>query len=139
MSVRNSVSMTPESRKRINVMINDRLTDQVLSIARDMHTTPNDLVNRFVEGCVQQVIQHKRPRDPAPIVDLVRKTLRRDLTFGDRLLQAFLEKHIDGWAEKTARWRELVLEEVNLSEGSELTEETVQAARERADIRWRDE
>lgn len=131
--------MASENRKRVNVMINDRLTEQVLSIATNMRITPNDLVNRFVEGCVQQVLQHKRPRDPAPIVDLVRKTLRRDLTLGDRLLQAQLEKHISGWAENTARWRELVLEEVNLSEDLELTDETIQAARKRADKRWRAE
>ena len=131
--------MANDNRRRVNVMINDRLTDQVLFIAKEMRVTPNELVNRFTEGCVQQVLQHKKPRDPAPIVDLVRKTLRRDLTFGDRLLQNQLEKRISGWPEMTARWRELVLEEVNLSEGLELTDETIEAARERADKRWRAE
>ena len=55
------------------------------------------------------------------------------------MLQGLLEKHVDGWADMTARWRELVLEEANLSEGSELTPEAIKAARKRADKRWRGE
>ena len=126
-------------RKRINIMINDRLTDDVLSIAAGMRITPNELVNRFVEGCTAQILQRKKPRDPAPIIDLARKTFRQDLTLGDRLLQGMLEKYVKGWANMTTRWRELVFEEVNLSEGSELTPETIEAARERAENRWREE
>ena len=130
--------MVPE-KKRVTVMLYDRLTARVLDIAAVTKVSPNELVNRFLEGCLQQVDQPRKPVDPIPMVDLVRRTLRRNLSLADRWLQGKLEEHIPGWAKKTQRWRDLVLEEVNLADDTELTEQTISSARKRADIRWKAE
>ena len=126
-------------KKRVTVMLHDRLTSRVIDVATVLKITPNELVNRFAEGCLQQIDQRRKPVDPAPIVDLARQSLRRNLSLADRWLQSKLEQHIPGWAKKTQRWRDLVLEEVNLADDEELTEETVAAARKRADKRWKAE
>lgn len=126
-------------KKRVTVMLHDRLTARVVDVASVMKISPNELVNRFVEGCLQQVDQRRKPVDPVPMVDLARQTLRRNLSLADRWLQGKLEEHIPGWAKKTQRWRDLVLEEVNLADDTELTEETILQARKRADARWKAE
>ena len=126
-------------KKRVTVMLHDRLTARVVDVAMVMKISPNELVNRFVEGCLQQVDQRRKPVDPVPMVDLARQTLRRNLSLADRWLQSKLEEHITGWAKKTQRWRDLVLEEVNLADDAELTEETILQARKCADARWKAE
>ena len=126
-------------KKRVTVMLHDRLTARVVDVATVMKISPNELVNRFVEGCLQQVDQRRKPVDPVPMVDLARQTLRRNLSLADRWLQAKLEEYIPSWPEKTQRWRDLVLEEVNLADDAELTQETVSQARERANTRWKAE
>lgn len=130
--------MTQE-KKRVTVMIHDRLTARVVEIAERMNISPNELVNRFVEGCLQQFEQKRKPVDPIHMVDLARQTFRRNLSLGDQLLQALLEKQVSGWARRTQRWRDLVLEEANLTADSELTDETILLARKRADKRWKAE
>ena len=126
-------------KKRVTVMLHDRLTPRVVDIAVVMKISPNELVNRFVEGCLQQVDQRRKPVDPVPMVDLARQSLQRNLSLADRWLQTQLEKRIRGWAQKTQRWRDLVMEECNLAEDEELTEETILLARRRADKRWKAE
>lgn len=130
--------MTTE-KKRVTVMIHDRMTVRVLDIAAVMKISPNELVNRFVEGCLQQFDQKRKPVDPIPMVDLARQAFRRNLTLGDQMVQALLQKHIRGWASATQRWRDLVLEEANLTTDAELTDETILLARKRADKRWKAE
>ena len=130
--------MIPE-KKRVTVMIHDRLTARVVDIATVMGVSPNELINRFVEGCLQQFEQKRKPVDPIPMVDLARQTFRRNLSLGDQMLQTLLEKRIAGWKNKTQRWRDLVLEEANLTADAELTEETILLARKRADKRWKAE
>ncbi len=63
--------MTPE-KKRVTVMIHDRMTARVLDIATVMKISPNELVNRFVEGCLQQFDEKRKPVDPIPMVHLAR-------------------------------------------------------------------
>ena len=130
--------MTPE-KKRVTVMVHDRMTTRVLDIAAVMKISPNELVNRFVEGCLQQFDQKRKPVDPIPMVDLARQAFRRNLSLGDQMLQSILEKRIRGWASATQRWRDLVLEEANLTADAELTDETILLARRRADKRWKAE
>lgn len=130
--------MTSE-KKRVTVMIHDRMTARVLDIAAVMKISPNELVNRFVEGCLQQFDQKRKPVDPIPMIGLARQAFRRDLSLGDQMVQAILEKRIRGWASATQRWRDLVLEEANLTADSELTDETILLARKRADKRWKAE
>lgn len=126
-------------KKRVTVMLHDRLTGRLITIAEEMKIPTNELANRFIEGCIQQIEQDRRPADPSDIVKLVRDTLRRNLSAADWALQRWLESHVDGWAKKTLRWRELVLDEVNLAGEAELTKAVVEAARKRADKRWRAE
>ncbi len=126
-------------KKRVTVMIHDRLTARVIDLAAVVKISPNELVNRFVEGCLHQVDQRRKPNDPIPMVDLARQSLRRNLSLADRWLQTQLEKQIRGWAKATQRWRDLVLEECNLADDEELTEETILLARRRADKRWKAE
>ena len=130
--------MAPE-KKRVTVMVHDRMTTRVLDIAAVMKISPNELVNRFVEGCLQQFDQKRKPVDPIPMVDLARQAFRRNLSLGDQMLQAILEKRIRGWASATQRCRDLVLEEANLTADAELTDETILLARRRADKRWKAE
>lgn len=130
--------MTSE-KKRVTVMIHDRMTARVLDIAAVLKMSPNELVNRFVEGCLQQFDQKRKPVDPIPMIDLARQAFRRNLSLGDQMVQALLEKRIRGWASATQRWRDLVLEEANLTADAELTDETILLARKRADKRWKAE
>ena len=130
--------MTSE-KKRVTVMIHDRLTARVVDLAAVVKISPNELVNRFVEGCLHQVDQRRKPNDPIPMVDLARQAFRRNMTLGDQILQALLEKRIPSWAKRTQRWRDLVLEEANLTADAELTDETILLARKRADKRWKAE
>ena len=130
--------MTPE-KKRVTVMIHDRMTARVLDIAAVLKMSPNELVNRFVEGCLHQFDQKRKPVDPIPMVNLARQAFRRNLSLGDQMLQAILEKKIRGWASATQRWRDLVLEEANLTADAELTDETIMLARKRANERWKAE
>ncbi len=120
-------------------MIHDRMTARVLDIAAVLKMSPNELVNRFVEGCLQQFDQKRKPVDPIPMIDLARQAFRRNLSLGDQMVQALLEKRIRGWASATQRWRDLVLEEANLTADAELTDETILLARKRADKRWKAE
>ncbi len=129
----------PPDKKRVTVMIHDRLTSRVIEYAAAMEIAPNELINRFVEGCLQQIDQKRPPTDAVPMVDQVRQRLRRNLTLADRWLQNKLEQLIPTWANKTQRWRDLVLEETNLAGDEELTRETILAARKRAEKRWKAE
>lgn len=126
-------------KKRVTIMIHDRMTARVLDIATVMKISPNELVNRFVEGCLQQFDQKRKPVDPIPMVDLAHQAFRRNLSLGDQMVQALLEKRIRGWASATQRWRDLVLEEANLTADAYLTDETILLARKRADKRWKAE
>lgn len=130
--------MTPE-KKRVTVMIHDRMTARVLDIAAVLKISPNELVNRFVEGCLQQFDEKRKPVDPIPMVRLARQAFRRDLSLADQWLQRQLEDKIPGWPKKTQRWRDLCLEEANLTADAELTDETILLARKRADKRWKAE
>ena len=126
-------------KKRVTVMLHDRLTARVVDIAVVMKISPNELVNRFVEGCLQQFEEKRKPVDPIPMVEAARHAFRRDLSLADQWLQRQLEKRISGWARRTQRWRDLVLEETNLTADAELTDETILLARNRADKRWKAE
>ena len=123
-------------KKRVNVMIYDRWTQPVLDLAKVLNSTPNEVVNRFVEGCMNQIDQRRKPIDPIPVVDLARTILRRNLSAGDRMLQNFLDDKIDGWKEETQMWRDFVLEEANSTE-EELTSKVLADIKKRADKRVR--
>ena len=126
-------------KKRVTVMLHDRVTPRLIELAAAMKIPTNELANRFIEGCIQQIDQKRRLLDPSPIVELVRKTLSLDLSRGDRFIQRQLQKYIPGWDAGPARWKELVLEEIDLMNDLELTEGTTKAARKRADKRWKEE
>ena len=120
------------SKKRVNVMLHDRLTQRVTSLAETLHLTANDLVNRIVEGALDQIDQRKKPRDPIPIVNLARAILRKNLGPGDRLLQKFLEANVPGWAATTEKWRDTYLRLANDVDG-ELTNAELDRLKRRAD------
>ncbi len=82
-----------------------------------------------------QIQAERTPDEPPPIVRHARRVLRRDLPRADQLIQLALEKLIDGWAERTERWRANLIEEVNAEQGP-LTETALKNAVKRAEVRW---
>ena len=119
-------------KKRVNVMLHHRLTEGVVDLAKALDSSPNDVVNRIVEGALGQIAQPKKPVDPIPIVNLARTILRKNLGYGDRLLQKFLESSVAGWAAQTEEWRETYLRLANDVEG-ELTNAELERLKRRAD------
>ncbi len=123
-----------EKKKKVSVIVYDRLADKVANTARLLRKTPNELVNQCVEDCLRQIEQQSTPPYPLPIVKLARLVLMRDLSRGDRMLQDFLARHIDGWAEYQEDWRRFVLEEANQIDG-ELTPAVLAKVKKIADHR----
>ena len=104
-SVHYTDAMNPE-KKRINVMIYDRYTEAVIDFAALLNITPNEVVNRMVDGCLQQYDQRTKPVDPIPVVDVARSAARRNLTIPDRILQNLLDAYVPNWRREAERWRE---------------------------------
>ena len=99
---------------------------------------PNEVINRFAEGCVIQIQAERTPNEPPPIVRHARRVLRRYLPRADQLIQLALEKLIDGWGDRTERWRTILVEEVNAEPGLP-TELALESATKRAEARWNNE
>ena len=94
--------------------------------------TPNELVNRFVEGCVAQVDQVNKPRNPIPMVAVMRTIMKRDLTQGDKFIQRFLDEKIPNWRKEKEDWQAFYLDLVQAYEG-ELTLKVLKRLKEDAD------
>lgn len=109
-----------EKKKKISVIIYDRLSERVANTAKVLGKTPNEFVNGCVEDCLRQMEQSGTPSYPLPIVRLARLALMKDLSLGDRMLQTLLANMIPGWAEYQEHWRRYVIEEANQIDG-ELT------------------
>ena len=119
-------------KRRIGVMLYDRLTQRIMEIAKEAKMTPNELVNRFVEGCVAQVDQINKPRNPIPMVAVMRTILKRDLTQGDKFIQRFLDEKIPNWRKEKEDWQAFYLDLVQAYEG-QLTLKVLKRLKEDAD------
>ena len=123
-----------EKKKKVSVIVYDRLADEVVTFAKAVRQTPNEFVNHCIEDCLGQINQQSVPAYPLPIVELTRLAMRRNLSYGDRMLQDFLARHVEGWADYQEDWRRFVLEEANQVDG-ELTSAVLSKIKKIADHR----
>ena len=119
-------------KKRIGVMLYDRLTQRITQMAEAAHMSPNELVNRFVEGCVAHVDQTNKPRVPVPMVAFLRTIFRRDYTHGDLLIQRILDEKVPDWKNEKESWRAFYVDLVQTYDG-ELTLKVLKNLKKQAD------
>jgi hypothetical protein len=122
--------------KRAYVALPLQLTPEVEKIAEALGMTVNQFGVRCVEGCLAAI--YGEVPTTIPIVRHARRIVRKELSAGDRLLIAMLEKAIPELPEHNERLRELLIEETNAIEG-ELTDEQLRMAHAMAMTRWKAE